>query len=36
MTKNGEVETTMMCWEAMNNFLEEEAHKEPEKVEKNR
>ena len=22
----------MMCWEAMNNFLEEELHKEPEKV----
>ena len=32
MTKNGEVETVMMCWEAMNNFLEEEPHEEPEKV----
>ena len=34
MTKNEEVEATMMCWESMNNFLEEEPHKEPEKVEK--
>ena len=34
MTKNGEVETVVMCWEAMNNFPEEEPHKEPEKVEK--
>ena len=33
-TKNGEVETVMICWEATNNFLEEEPHKEPEKVEK--
>ena len=33
ITKNGEVETVMMCWEATNNFLEEEPHKEPEKVE---
>ena len=33
-TQNGEVETAMMCWEATNNFLEEEPHKEPEKVEK--
>ena len=24
----------MMCWEATNNFTEEEPHKEPEKVEK--
>ena len=24
----------MICWEAMNNFLDEEPHKEPEKVEK--
>ena len=24
----------MMCWEATNNFPEEEHHKEPEKVEK--
>ena len=34
MTKNGEVETAMMCWEATNNFPEEEPHKEPEKIEK--
>ena len=34
MTKNGEVETVMMCWEAMNTFPKEEPHKEPEKVEK--
>ena len=33
-TKHGEVETAMMCWEATNNFPEEEPHKEPEKVEK--
>ena len=33
-TKNEEVKVTMMCWEATNNFLEEEPHKEPEKVEK--
>ena len=33
-TKNGVVKTVMMCWEAMNNFPEEEPHKEPEKVEK--
>ena len=33
-TKNEEVKVTMMCWEAMNNFPEEEPHKEPEKVEK--
>ena len=32
MTKNGEIKTTMMCWEAKNNFLKEEPHKEPEKV----
>ena len=31
-TQNGEIETAMMCWEAMNNFPEEEPHKEPEKV----
>ena len=30
--KNKEVEVTMMCWEATNNFPEEEPHKEPEKV----
>ena len=34
MTKNGEVKTTIMCWEATNNFPEEEPHKDPEKVEK--
>ena len=34
MTINGKVETVMMCWEAMNNFTEEEPHKEAEKVEK--
>ena len=34
MTKIGEVETAMMCWEARNNFTAEEPHKEPEKVEK--
>ena len=34
MTKNGVVKTVMMCWEAMNNFPEEEPHKDPEKVEK--
>ena len=33
-TKNGEVETAMMCWEATNNLPEEEPHKEQEKVEK--
>ena len=32
-TKNEEVEATMVCWEATNNFPEEEPHKEPEKVE---
>ena len=31
-TKNGEVETTMMCWDTMNNFTKEEPHKEPEKL----
>ena len=33
-TKNEEVKTAMMCWEAMNNLPEEESHKEQEKVEK--
>ena len=33
-TKNGEVKTVMMCWEAMNDLPEEEPHKEQEKVEK--
>ena len=31
-TKNGEIKTAMMCWEAMINFLKEGLHKEPEKV----
>ena len=31
-TKNGEAEAAMMCWEARNNFLKEEPHKEQEKV----
>ena len=34
MTKNKEVEAAIMCWEATNNFPEEEPHKEPEKAEK--
>ena len=34
MTKNEKVESTMMCWESMSNFTEEEPHKEPEKVAK--
>ena len=34
MTKNKEVETTMMCWEVMNDLLEKEPHKEQEKEEK--
>ena len=34
LTKNGEVKTVMMCWEAMNDLPEEEPHKEQEKVEK--
>ena len=34
MTKNEEVETAMMCWEAMNDLPENEPHKEQEKVEK--
>ena len=33
-TKNEEVETAMMCWEATNNLPEEEPHKEQEKGEK--
>ena len=33
-TKNKKVESAMMCWESMNNFTEEEPHKEPEKVAK--
>ena len=34
MTKNGEVETMMMCWEVMNDLPEKEPHNEQEKVEK--
>ena len=34
MTKNEKVESAMMCWESMSNFMEEEPHKEPEKVAK--
>ena len=34
MTKNEEVKTAMMCWEAMNDFPEKEPHKEQEKEEK--
>ena len=34
MTKNGEVETTMMCWEVMNDLPEKEPHKEQDKIEK--
>ena len=33
-TKNKKVEAAMMCWESMNNFMEEEADKEPEKLAK--
>ena len=33
-TKNENVKAGMMCWESMNNFTEEEPHKEPEKVAK--
>ena len=34
MTKDGEVEATMMCWEVMNDLPKEEPHKEQGKVEK--
>ena len=34
-TKNKKVESTMMCWESMSNFTEEEPHKEQQKVAKN-
>ena len=34
MSKNGQVKTAMMCWEAMNNLPEKEPLKEQEKVEK--
>ena len=33
-TKNENVESAMMCWESTSNFMEEEPHKEPEKVAK--
>ena len=33
-TKNEKVESTMMCWESMSNFMEEELLKEQEKVAK--
>ena len=35
MTKNEKVESAMMSWESTSNFMEEEPHKEPEKVAKN-
>ena len=34
MTKNGKVESAMMCWESTRDYTEEEPHKEPEKVAK--
>ena len=34
MTKNGKVESAMMCWELTSDFSKEETHKEPEKVAK--
>ena len=34
MTKNKEVKTAMMCWEAVNDLLEKEPHKEKEREEK--
>ena len=34
MTKNKKIEIAMMCWEAMNDLLEKEPHKELEKEEK--
>ena len=33
-TKNGKVESAMMCWELTSDFPKEEARKEPEKVAK--
>ena len=33
-TKNKKVESVMMCWESMSNFMEEEPHKEQEKAAK--
>ena len=34
MTKKEKFESAMMCWEPTSNFMEEEPHKEPEKVAK--
>ena len=34
-TKNGKVESAMMCWELTSDFSNEETHEEPEKVMKN-
>ena len=34
-TKNEKVDSTMMCWESMSNFMEEEPDQEPEKVARN-
>ena len=31
MTKNGKVESAMMCWELTSDFSKEETHEEPEK-----
>ena len=31
-TKNEKIESVVMCWESTSNFMEEEPHKEPEKV----
>ena len=33
-TRNEKVESAMMCWDSTSNFMEEEPHKEPEKVAK--
>ena len=33
-TKNGKVESAMMCWELSSDFSKEETHEEPEKVAK--
>ena len=33
-TKNGKVESAMMCWELTSDFSKEETHEEPEKVAK--
>ena len=34
MTKNKKVKSAMMCWESMSNFMDEEPHKQQEKVAK--